>query len=110
LTIELVSLIQAKLDRNIDLSDPTHDDALEMKIIQASNIVMDYLKVYTVATIPQVVALGTSPETYTIPPLVQAATLLVLGELFENREASLSNILSDGVMNILERFRDPALA
>lgn len=106
--ILLVSLDQVKLDRRITNND--HDDDLEMKILQASAIVMDYLKVTTLASIPHVVTLDTSPVTYTVPPLVQAATLLVLGELFENREAGTANPISDAVVSLLDRFRDPALA
>lgn len=41
------------------------------------------------------------------PFLIKAAILLVLGDLFENRETA---TISDAVKNILHRYRDPALA
>lgn len=41
------------------------------------------------------------------PALIKAAVLLVLGDLFDNREAA---TISDPVKNLLHRYRDPALA
>ena len=45
-----------------------------------------------------------------VPGNVQAAVLLVLGELYENREASMSNPISDSVVALLVGFRDPTFS
>lgn len=82
-------------------------DDVSFKIEQASAIVWDYLKL---SEVPEAWIENTSPMTYDIPRNVQTATLLVLSEIYENREASNSNPLSDGVTALLERLRDPAIA
>lgn len=45
-----------------------------------------------------------------VPGNLQAAVLLILGDLFWNRESSASNLLSDAVINLLTPFRDPTIA
>lgn len=45
-----------------------------------------------------------------VPGNLQAAVLLVFGDLFENRESSTSGLLSDTVINLLAPFRDPTMA
>lgn len=45
-----------------------------------------------------------------VPGNVQAAVLLVLAELFENRQASTSDPLSDAVLSLLESYRDPTFS
>ena len=100
----LVSIVQAQAHVravNEDLVD------LEFKLEQASDIVWDYLKMRAV---PDAWVENYSPLTYDVPRKVQAATLLVLGELYENREASTSNPLSQAVQDMLERLRDPSWA
>lgn len=82
-------------------------DDLSFKLSAASEIVMDFLKL---KQIPDAWIANTSPIIYNIPFKVQAATLLVLGELYENRESSSANVLSEAVIALLERMRDPALA
>ncbi len=105
--INLVTLAQAKMHLN-ELGDDREDD-IEDKIIQASDIIMDYLKLEEVPD--EWVADSTaSPVEYAIPGTVQSATLLVLAEIFENREASTSDPLTDAVVRLLYRKRDPALA
>lgn len=103
--IALVTLIQAKTHLNILNSD--HDADITFKIAQASEIVTDYIKVKVV---PDEWTIGTSPQTYDVPALIQAAVLLVVGELYFSREASIANVLSPAVMSLLERYRDPAIA
>ncbi len=45
-----------------------------------------------------------------VPGNLQAAVLLVFGDLFENREASVGNVLSQTVIDLLTPFRDPTMA
>lgn len=103
--IDLITLEQAKMQVN---QDGTHKDPdLQLKLTAASAIVMNYIK----KSAPlDAWALGTSPETYEIPADIQAATLLVLGELYENHEASTSNPISPAVQALLSQYWDPALA
>jgi hypothetical protein len=62
--------------------------------------------------------IGTPPATATeaiqrridFAPALDAATLLVLGELWMNRESSTSTPLSDAVKNLLQMFREPTCA
>ncbi|MFC7399584.1 head-tail connector protein [Chelatococcus sp. GCM10030263] len=96
--MDLVSLETAKRHLNIDFTD--RDADLDLKIEQASHIVVDYLKK------PDN---GWTEET--VPPLVQAAVLLVLADLYEHRgDDGKSDPISPAVENILRRYRDPALA
>lgn len=83
------------------------DDDIDLKLSAASEIVMDYIKKKDV---PEDWISDHSPITYDIPFPIKAATLLVLSELFENREAQISLPISPSVEALLERFRDPALA
>lgn len=101
--IDLVTLSVAKV--HLGLLNDDRDTDVYMKIHQASEIVMRY---YKHETAPQEWVLNSSPVTYEIPSDMQAATLLVLGELFYNREAGVANILSDAVKSIIPR--DPTLA
>lgn len=101
---QLVDMTRAQLHVRNLFED---QDDLSFKLSAASAIVMDYLKMKSV---PESWMSNTSPITYDVPFNIQAATLLVLGELYENREASSSNPLSETVMLLLERYRDPALA
>lgn len=103
--ILLVSLAAAKTHLRVLSTD--HDYDIELKIGMASDIVLDYIKNRTV---PTEWIIGTSPITYDIPALIQAAVLLVVGELYFSREASVANVLSPAVMSLLERYRDPAIA
>lgn len=110
--MSLITLAQAKAHLRIDTPSVSPTDAAEadllLKMAQAESIILDYLKVPV-----------TSPEYWnetTVPPLVQAAVLLQLGELYRFRgddvEAPAHTIgdLSPVITNILRRYRDPALA
>jgi hypothetical protein len=72
------------------------DDLLTMYILQASDIVIDYIKQYE----------HTWTDT-TAPHTIKAAVLLVLNVLYDNPA---DDPLTPGVKNILHRYRDPALA
>lgn len=67
------------------------DEVIVSKIEQASAIVLDYLKV--------------EEEPDPVPKFVEAATLLVVEALFDGGDP-----LSDVVVRLLHRYRDPAFA
>ena len=92
----LCTLDEAKT--HLRVVDPASDADVMLKLLQASAIVVDYLK---------------KPEDhgwdeFTAPQPVKAATLLVLSELYDQREGKDGIPLAARVL--LERFRDPALA
>jgi gp6-like head-tail connector protein len=95
----LVTLTQAKSH----LRDPDAAKAdLELKIEQASAIILDYLK-------------GEADPAWdedTVPMPVQAATLLMLGHLYEHRGDDMTpdDVVWNAIGRLLCRFRDPALA
>lgn len=116
--MSLITLAQAKMHLRIDVpTTPTPDpgDAdIEMKMLAAEAIVLDYLGVASV-----------SPPQWTdetdCPPLVQAAILMQLAELYRFRGDDPGTIvnspareaagsLSPVIEGMLRRYRDPALA
>ncbi len=103
--INLVTLEKAKSHLN-ELGS-SRDVDIQEKLDEASDIVLDYLKLDGV---PDEWLASASPVEYDIPGVIQSATLLVLSELFENREASTSDPITDAVARLLMRKRDPALA
>lgn len=96
----LITKEQAKNHLLIDFDD--RDADLEMKMQQAEEIVVDYLKRpdhgWTEATVPKT---------------VQAAILLVLTALFDDRDGTGEGdyLAPNGpVARLLSRHRDPAIA
>jgi hypothetical protein len=96
----LITKKQAKDHLLIDYDD--RDDDLELKMLQAEEIVIGYLK---------------KPDhgwtEGTVPKTVQAAILLVLTALFDDRDGNGEGdyITSGGpVARLLARHRDPAIA
>jgi len=83
-------------------TDPRYPDLLD-KMVQAENAVLDYLKLD---------GWGADP----VPPRVTAATLMVLGSLYDDRDEGklLAGLASSDLTNpavaLLYRLRDPALA
>jgi hypothetical protein len=104
--MNLVTLKQVKRHVNQDTS--FDDKLLEEKRFQASAIILDYLKMDTSDTgFDWVDELG--EPTNNIPGVVTAATLLVVGSLYENRDGSTSGApqaLSQTVIDLLMRSRD----
>jgi hypothetical protein len=98
--VPLVTDAEARLHLRIDSAGASPPDAVDsavtMKILQASDIVIDYIKRY-----------DHDWDDATAPPLIKAAVLLVLGTLYDR---SNENPLSPGVIAILHRYRDPSLA
>ncbi|AHE52631.1 head-tail connector protein [Sphingomonas sanxanigenens] len=92
--VALVTLAEAKAHLRVE--DDDQDADIDLKRLAAGDIVIDYIKRpdhgWTEATAPF---------------LIKSAVLLMLGELFANRETA---DLPPGARSILHRFRDPALA
>lgn len=87
----MITLDQARYHLRID---GTGDDTeLQLKVDMAVAIVSDYV--------------GSASYSYDVE---RAAVLLVLGELWMNRESSTADVLSDAVRGLLERSRTPAFA
>jgi hypothetical protein len=102
--VALVTFDQAKEHLQVDHDE---DDAkIEFIRQQASHIVLDYLKA------EEGTYQDSSEEPVDVPGAVEAATLLVCGALYENRDGSdkESSPLSQAVKDLLHRYRDPALA
>lgn len=100
--VALVTIDRARSHLHIEGFD--EDEELEAKIADASAIVIDYMKRpnhgWTEAT---------------APGQVQAATLLVLGAIWSQREgvgqsAEDLDPISPAIVSLLRRMRDPALA
>jgi hypothetical protein len=90
----LVTLEEAKAHLRI-LSDDEDPD-IQLKVNAASDILLDYIK--------RPDATWSEGDA---PPLVKAATLLMVGTLFNDAAA---DPLSDSIIRILHRYRDPACA
>jgi len=71
-----------------------HDAEIEQKLMLAEAIVADYI--------------GNSSQSNS--DIEAAAVMLVLGELWLNRESSTADVLSPAVRSLLERQRVQALA
>jgi hypothetical protein len=100
---QAVSHLRLPIVLGTDPIDPRETD-LRMKLAAAEAVVFDYLKTYDIAEDRK--------------PVVQAAILLQLGELWRFRgddqagdgPATTAGDLSPVVTNLLRRLRDPALA
>ncbi len=102
---DLITLADAKAHLRVDGS--AHDADITLKIHQASAIILNHLKL---TELPGAWITTASPEVLAVPYNVLAATFLVLGELFENREAAVADPLSSSIRNLLIGLRDPSLA
>lgn len=96
----LVSLHRAKEHLRVTTTDSDAD--IHLKVEQASAIVLEYLKSRADA----------GWDDTTAPGPVQAATLLVIGHLYEHRgdDMDRDGALWQAVERLLMRSRDPALA
>lgn len=104
--ISLVTLAVAKVHLHVINSD--HDADIELKIAAASDMVMSRLKY---ASVPDewISNASASPITYDIPERYKHYTLLIVGELFFNRESSVFNI--ETVLSLIDNDgRFPTLA
>lgn len=115
--IELLTLQEAKDHVRVTASNADSD--IQFKIVQASAILLNYLKVPMDATVddspPTLPWLHTDflggHTTEGVPPWdIKAAAALIFGELYWKREGGEANPLSDTVKALLTRYRDPAMA
>lgn len=88
----MTTLDQARYHLRIDGTE--HDAEIEQKLALAEAIVADYI------------GQNTQLDSY----VSAAAVMLVLGELWLNRESSSADVLSPAVRSLLERQRVQALA
>jgi hypothetical protein len=113
----LVSLAKAKLHLRVDHDDDDSD--IELKLMAASGAVVNYLKSgATFLDSSGEVETDSSGDPVGVPYQVQAATLLLLGDFYKNRE-SITEDAVDGqfgygylpkyVTALLYPLRDPAL-
>lgn len=96
-----------RMDHDLD------DVQINQKRIQASAIVLDYLKKDVSDTAFDWVDENGDPDPERLPYQAAAATLLVLGALYENRDGDVwrsPQHLSQSVIDLLARLRDPAMA
>ena len=107
--MKLVTTEQAARHLRLDdLDDAEIALELEDKIAQASHLVLDYLKVADLDTWQD-----SAGEPLDVPPLVQAATLTWLAQLWQYRAGNTEENLELGevprsVSNMLWRYRTPA--
>lgn len=94
-----ITIEQAMAHLRVDSDISSDDGDLLSKMDQACDIVLDYLEMPEDSYAP-------GSESDGAPPRIISATLLVLGELYKNREAQ-SDPLSQGVWRILNRLRVP---
>lgn len=92
----LVSLTEAKKHLGIDSADAGDTAEVTLKSEMASEIVLDYIE-----------DRESDWTDTTAPKLIKAAVLIVLGDLYADREGA---GIPEGVKHILRRYRDPALA
>jgi len=104
--IALISLEAAKQHLRVEGADFDEAD-LHKKIAQASAIVLNHLKI---DTLPDEGIPSDPPTGPAKGDAIEAAALLVLGELWEQRESTGAEPLSEGVRNLLIGLRDPSLA
>lgn len=109
--INLVTFTEAKEQ---SLVDHDMDDAkINRQRTMASGTVIDYLKVDVYETAFDWVDEFGEPIANNIPPEVRAAVLLVCGALYANADGDTfrsAQPLSQPVMDLLWRHRDPAMA
>lgn len=113
--MNLISLQDARDQVNLD--DDLDERTLEQMRTTASGIIVDYLKLKETGFLDDTsfnwVDNFGEPIEANIPDPVIAATKLVLGALYENRDGDAWRApqpLSQAVIDILMRRRDPAMA
>lgn len=102
--IDLISLKDAK--DHLRVTGINADGDIQSKILQASAIILNYLKVDIDAS-PQSLPWDIDAG---VPWDIQAACALIVGELYWQREAGSNNVLSDTIKNLLRRWHTPAMA
>jgi hypothetical protein len=101
--IPLITLEEVK--QHLHRTDTRSDTDLETKIMHASAIVLNYLKIDDLSPMSFPWPGGDQD----IPFDVQAACFLVIGRLNQDREGN-DQILTNGIKSLLHRWRTPAMA
>lgn len=111
----LVSLARGKAHLRVDHDDEDND--IELQIHAASGAVMNYLKAGADAFLDSNgdVYIDSNDTPVGVPFEVQAATLLMLGYLYKDRDENAAGAFEQGylpkpVTALLYPLRDPALA
>jgi len=114
----IVTLEQAKM--HLRVIHDSEDEDIELKIHAASAAVIDYLGAYAEEfTDSSGEVILDSSELPVVPPVVKQATLLMLGDMFKNREPTADDTvpaqfgygyLPRAVVALLYKLRDPVLA
>lgn len=102
--MSLITFEEAKEHLNVDHNED--DNKIEILVYQASSIVLDYIGV------DEDEWQDTAGMPAGVPKNVEAATFLVLGALYENRDGSdnAPQPLSQAVKDLLHRKRIPPIA
>ncbi len=109
--LNLVTFTAAKKQLNVD--HDLDDDLINGMRTRASGAVIDYCKIDVGETAFNWVDLFSEPIDDNVPPEVAAAVLLTIGAMYENRDGDVFRSpqpLSQPVMDLLWRHRDPAMA
>lgn len=109
--LKIVDLDYAK--KHLHIMGDRFDVDLDLKIMMASKLVLDVLKVYPAEDYsPPSDSPGTYEdwETNGAPHHVFALCFLALGELWLKRESGSADVLSDQLMNIIRMYRVPTMA
>lgn len=114
----LISLVKAKAHLRVDHDD--EDDDIELKLLGASAAILDYLKdAATFLNSDGDTDKDSNGDPQGVPFQVQAATLLMLGILYKNREPESEDpvdaqygygYLPKSVVALLYPLRTPTLA
>lgn len=127
MSIPIISLVSMENARNHARTPTADDNDLRSKLVLATSIVMNYVKLTEIPSAwiisddspaaefdPEdvtIVQTEDSPATVVqVPGNISSAVLLVLTELYENREASASDPISGAVKALLSQFFDPTFA
>jgi hypothetical protein len=101
--IELITMEEARA--HLRVTGTRADEDIQLKIIAAGAILLNYIKVDQDES-PLSMPWGAED----VPWDIKAATMLILGELFAERESGKADVLSQAVKSLLHRYRDPAMA
>jgi hypothetical protein len=109
--LNLVTFTAAKAQLNVD--HDLDDDIINGMRTRASGSVINYCKIDVGESAFNWVDLFGEPISDNVPPEVAAAVLLMIGAMYENRDGDVFRSpqpLSQPVMDLLWRHRDPAMA
>jgi hypothetical protein len=109
--LSLVTFRGAKGHLNVD--HDLDDDLINRMRVTASGAVLNYIKIDIGETSFNWVDLFGEPISDNVPPEVVAAVMLMVGAMYENRDGDVFRSpqpISQPVMDLLWRHRDPAMA